>query len=85
MKVIDAKQITWQKLEDGRWDGCTFASDIGLEPGQWPTVLVVQGQQATKLFHMQTLPHPESIREANERGHYYRSDEGIHSVLVAND
>lgn len=84
MFTIETKHVTWSK-ENGKWEGCTFASDIGLPPGEWPTVVLVAGVKEAKMFHMETLPHPSSIAEANEHGHYYRSSDGAISLLIAND
>lgn len=84
MVTIKTKDVTWMK-ENGIWRGCTFASDINLGPGEWPDVVLVVGLKETRMFLKTTLPHPNSIAEANERGHYYRSNDGAISLLIAND
>lgn len=85
MLTIKHTQVSWAKRSNGIWDGCVFASDVGLKPGQWPVSVMVEGEHVNKLFFDTTLPHPESVAQANENGRYYRSECGIFNFLIAND
>lgn len=85
MMSLTISQISWIKQNNGLREGYAEASELGLKPGQWPTVLTIQGKNSTKIFHMTTLPHPEAIKEANEKGHLYRSSDGGFTVFIAND
>lgn len=80
---IDATKFEWE-LKNDRWIGTAEASELGLPPGCWPTVIFVKGQFTVRTFHMDTLAHPEAYALANERGHNY-SDSAGHVIQIFND
>lgn len=88
MLTIKHTQVSWAKRSDGMWDGCVFASDIGLKPGQWPESVMVEGKYVNKLFLDTTITHPKSTQvdeDARYDGRYYRSKCGKFNFLIAND
>lgn len=81
--MFNVNQFDWKK-ENGLYSGIAEASQLGLAPGEWPSVLIVEGKTGNRLFHDDTLPHPVSMRAANERGHVYSDGRGC-SIHILND
>ena len=82
---IKAERIDWKRDGAGTLRyGVIEASTAGLPPGNWPTMVLVEGREANKIFLDETLPHPDTMREANELGHHYSDGEG-HFIHILND
>ena len=80
---FNIRQFTW-KRDSGIWSGVVEASSLGLKPGEWPSFLIVTGYSEQRIFHDETLPHPDSFREANEVGHRYGDGRGCF-IRILND
>ena len=83
MNEINARSLDWTK-KNGVWFGVAEASRLGFAPGYWPSVLIVRGKTDRRIFHNETLPHPDALRRANEEGHHYGDGRGCF-IHVLND
>ncbi len=80
---FNIRQFSWKK-EDGIWFGVAEASSLGLRPGEWPSFFIVAGDSERRIFHNETLPHPDSWRKASKLGHRYGDGKGC-EIRVFND
>jgi len=86
MLQVKTSQFDWRKKggNTGVYIGTQEASTLKLPPGRWPGVLIVEGVSCTRIFHDHTLPHPDSIREADKIGHTYDDGYG-NTIHILND
>lgn len=80
---LSVEQFSWSK-ENGVWFGIADASELGLPPNEWPSVLIVEGKTGNSIFHDETLPHPDAYRKAAEEGHHYSDGHG-RFIHILND
>lgn len=83
MFKLDATQLNWV-MRDGIHYGVAEASELGLPVGEWPAVLIVRGRHETRLFHDETLPHPDAEAKASAQGRYYGDNQGC-VIHILND